>query len=333
MLKLKMTTLKRPYLLKFQNVIESADELSAMSKTQYKSRLNKLTEITGHDVDWIVKNCEKTMQLIKKANKTEPQTQKSYINAILAVFRYTKGLKAKYAQQHQCWTDTFKDVNAKTHEKYENLEASPRQIQAYLPWEEIVSKRNSLDKDSIEYFLLCLYTMIPPSRADFNNVRIYNKEPVQVDLEKQPNYLVITPKYVKLIFNEFKSKGHRIKTYENVLPDELVVVIKSSIKKNQREYLIVSPRNGQPYTSAHSYTVYVDRIFNKVFGKPVTINTLRHSFVNHLDFNVLTPSEKQHIANQMMHSVATMDRYRLIIPGKATYDKKDKICTVSCVSA
>jgi hypothetical protein len=327
-----MTTKKLPFLLKFQSVIDDAENLSAMSKTQYKSRLNKLTDITGHDVDWIIKNCKKTMELIEKAKKTEPQTQKSYINAILAVFRYTQDLKVKHAKHHQCWTDEFKRVNDLTHEKYENLEASPRQLQAYLPWEEIVSKMNSLDKDSVEYFLLSLYTMIPPSRADFNNVKIYYKAPTETLVKEQPNYLVITPKLMKLVFNEFKSKGAKIQTYENVLPDELVDVINNSLKTNPRDYLVISPRNGKHYANAHSYTVYVDRIFNKIFQKPVTINTLRHSFVNHLDFNTLTPSEKQHIANQMMHSVATMDRYRLIIPAKATKTKKDKVCSISCVN-
>lgn len=324
---------QRPFLVKFQSVIDEAEQLSAMSKTQYKSRLNKLTDITGKDVDWIILNCKKTMALIKKAKKTEPQTLKSYLNAILAVFRYTNDLKVKYAKEYQCWTDTFKTVNALANEKYEHLEPSQRQVDAYLHWEDIVATRDALDKDSIEYFILCLYTMIPPSRADFNNVKIYQRNPPLAHLEDQPNYLVITPQFMKLVFNEFKSKGARIQTYENVLPDELVAVVRNSLKNNPRDYLVVSPRNGQPYANAHSYTVYVDRVFNKVFKKPVTINTLRHSYINHLDFNTLTPNEKQHIANQMMHSVSTMDRYRLIIPGKATPNKKDKVCTVSCVNA
>jgi hypothetical protein len=314
-----------PFLAKFQTIIDKSQDLSDISKQQYKSRLKKLTDMTQHDIDWVIQHCEETLDFITKAGRDEPQTIKSYINAVLAVYRYTSGLRNKYKTSYKCWSDKRREVSSITNEKYDNLQASEKQIEVYIPWQEIIDTRDKLPRDSDAYLMLSLYTMIPPCRADFNNVRIvYNKEPI----EQTNNYLFITKDYMKLVLNEFKSKSKSISSYENILPENLEKVIRDSLITKPRDYLVVSPRTGQPYQKAHSYTVYFDRLLHKTFGKNITINTLRHSFINSLDFNQITPTEKQRIANQMMHSISMMDRYRLFIPTAG----KQKMCTIICDS-
>ena len=317
-----------PFLVKFQSIIDETDALSDISKASYKARLKTLTDITNHDVDWILKNCTKTMAMIKGKNVTEPQTIRSYINAILACFKHSN-LQTTHKKAYQCWAGVRKKISAIAQEKYEQLKASPRQIEGYVAWQDILETRDKLGKDTDEYLLLSLYTMIPPSRADFNNVKIYNKEPTNLQKENHDNYLVVQGNTMKLVFQEFKTKS-KLHTYENLLPPDLVKVIQHSLKVKPRQYLVVSPRSGEPYIKSHSFTVYFDRLLHKLFNKPVTINTLRHSYVNHLDFNTMLPAEKTHIARLMMHSVSTMDRYRLVIPAKGTQDHKEKVCTVTC---
>ena len=194
-----------PFLTKFQKIIGETDELSQISKYSYQTRLKKLTDITLHDIDWILKNCNKTLELIEKAGVTEPQTFKSYINAVLACFKYSN-LQDTHKKAYECWTKTRIKVNSIAQEKYENLQASPKQIEVYVPWNEIIETRDKLNNDSDEYLLLSLYTMIPPSRADFNNTRIFKKEPSLSQKEKQNNYLIVQGDYMKLVFNEFKCK-------------------------------------------------------------------------------------------------------------------------------
>lgn len=176
--------------------------------------------------------------------------------------------------------------------------------------------------------------MLPPARADFNKVKIFNNTPPTSEQVKEyPNHLIITskPTYnMKLVYNEFKTKSRKLQVYEKHLPDNLIQVIKNSLKQNPREFLIVSEKTNEPYHKPNSFTQHVKRVLYKVFNKTMSINTLRHSFVNSVDMNTITPQEKEQLAKEMMHSPEMFDRYRLVIPASQSEDKKDKICEVVC---
>ena len=176
--------------------------------------------------------------------------------------------------------------------------------------------------------------MLPPARADFNKVRIMKEKQLSDELvAKYPNHLIIMPKGMKLVYNEFKTRSKKLQKYEKVLPDELVAVIKESLKRQPRQFLVVSDKTGEPYHKPNSFTQHVKRILYKVFGKSMSINTLRHSFVNHVDLNKITPLEKEQLARDMMHSPNMFDRYRLSISAKDSEDGKAKVCEVVCKDA
>jgi hypothetical protein len=324
---------EKPFLNKFKEVIDKTD-LSEQSKHTYKYRLERLTVLTKKDVDWILCNCGKTMQILESNKVREPQTLKGLINAVLTLYKHTKGLKEQKQKAYTCWVQQFKKVNEKAQEKYENIEASTRQIEAYVPWEDIIAARDKLDTKSQEYFILCLYTMLPPARADFNKVRIVRQDEITDEFVKEyPNYLVIMGHGMKLVYNEFKTKSKKLQRYEKVLPVELVKVIKDSLKKRPRDFLVISYKTGEPYHKPNSFTQHVKTMLFNVFKKSMSINTLRHSFVNSFDLNELTPMRKEEIARDMMHSPAMFDRYRLAIPAKDSDDGKAKICDVVCKDA
>lgn len=313
------------YLERFQKVIDSTN-LSTISKKTYKDRLVRLTKIMNHDLDWIIMHCNETFKILQKF---QIQTQKGYINSILSLFKYTKNLKKNKPDTYSCWYARFKEVNEKAEAKYNNMEASDRQKEVYVSWVDIITTREKLDKTSIEYLLLSLYTMIPPSRADMNMIKIfYNDDPS--DTTKYPNYLVIYDDKMKLVYNEFKSKSRKIQKYEKILPEILDKVVRSNLKKFPRQFLIVSPRDEKPYNNASNFSRYFSRILERIFKKKVTINTLRHSFVNSLDMNKLTPLEKDIIARDLMHSKDTMDKYRLSVPASESTSGKNQICEVVC---
>jgi hypothetical protein len=311
------------FLKKFQDVIDQTD-LSDISKQTYKYRMNRLTQITNHDMDWVLLHVDETYELIKSF---AIQTQKGYINTALACFKYTKDFKKKRNTTYMKWYKLFQEVNAKAEEKYDNMEASARQQEVYVSWPDVIKAREELNKKSESYLLLSLYTMIPPSRADMNYIFIYDHEDPG---DKYPNYLHWTDAGMKLVYNEFKSKSKNLQKYEKVLPENLEEVVRQSLLEHPRQFLIVSPRTSKPYAKAASFAKYFDRMLEKIFNKRVTINTLRHSFVNSLDMNKLTPKEKELIAKDLMHSKDTMDKYRLAISAKDSHIGKDQICEVVC---
>lgn len=322
--------LKHPYV---QSIMNS--QLSDTSKKNYVARLKRLGDLTrGRGPAWFVDNCQETFDFLHDEGVDEPQTLRSYVNAVLALFKYNPTLKEKHKLEYEKWREKFKEIDKVTEHKYMTLQASQRQIEVYVPWSEIVKKRETLEKESDEYLLLSMYTMIEPSRADMNKIRIWRGvEPSEAQKKEDPNYLLIKPTGMTLVYNEFKSKSRRLQKYENELPVGLQKVIKASLQRKPRDYLIVSPRSGEPYHNAHSFTSYFDRMLHRVFGKKVTINTLRHSYINSLDMNKITPLEKEKMAKNLMHSVSTFEKYRLALPASASSDKQKKICEVKCKPA
>lgn len=82
----------RPFLAKFKDIIDKTD-LSKNSKKNYKYRLERLVTLTNKDIDWVIANCPKTLAILKTKGIKEPQSVKAMINAILTIFKHTKGLK------------------------------------------------------------------------------------------------------------------------------------------------------------------------------------------------------------------------------------------------
>jgi len=307
--------------------------LSEVSKRHYESKVKRLEKITGHDIKWVIENCEETLDFLEEQGIKEPQSIRTYINTVLALYKYNPELKDKNKIEYEKWVAQFKRYDKVTEMKYMTSQASPKQVESHVPWRDIIAKRDSLDKTSIEYFILSLYTMIEPARADYNYVRIYtNREPRAEEREEIPNYLLIRNGTMILVLNEYKSATKRVSKYENELPKDLQKVIKTSLKLNPRKFLVVSPRNNKPYMNVHSYTVYIDRLLKKIFKKEgFSINTLRHSHIMSLDWNNMTPLEEVEKANKMMHTISTMKKYKLRIPQKEEEDKgKRKICKVQC---
>jgi len=126
---------------KYYKIIDST-ELSDATKSNYKDRLRKLTEITGEDVSWILTHSAKTWEKVTKCT-TSPGTMKVYITSILAVFKYEPTLKAIYKQSHAKWFELFQKVSGIVEERLNKLEPSERQVETYVEWKDIIKGRDA----------------------------------------------------------------------------------------------------------------------------------------------------------------------------------------------
>lgn len=282
--------------------------LSDVSRRVYLERWKVILQHFEVDVFTILTQPKKYIQWIRSTYDSLA-TQKSYISAILAVFRHNQGLKTQRKAAYEQWYAAFKEIHEKIDEKYRKNEPSEKQMAGYVPYDEIVKKRDTLEKGTDERLLLAFYTYIPPLRCDFNAVRIYEDEKLPSSPEK--NYINLNTKQNKaqMVLQEFKT-AQKMDKYDKELPESLVEEIKESLFKNPRDYLF-QDRDGKPYR-ASSYNKWANRILFRLFDKHLTISLIRHSYINSLDFNKLTVEEKENIAKDMTHTVGTQDRYRLI---------------------
>ena len=288
-------------------------ELSQVSKRVYLERLRTMVKEFDTNVYWIITHPDEVLPWILKKSEVL-STQKSYIIAILAVFKHNDGLKAQLDKYYNTWFTKFSELDKAINDRYKTNEPSERQMNAYVKFDDIVKKRDSLEDGTFEKLLLSFYTYIRPLRADFNLVRIYNSIDELPKNNEKENYIVFENKHeATLYLHEFKTqRSHN--ELKKELPAELIKQLQLSLTKKPREWLFID-KFGNPYKAANSYTRWANRTFQKLFNKPLTITMIRHSYISSLDQNVLTTREKEEIAKEMAHSRGMQELYRFVDKG------------------
>jgi integrase len=284
-------------------------DLSPVSKRVYVERLKTMVGSFDTNVYWIITHPTEVLEWILKKSEVL-STQKSYIIAVLAIFKHNEGLKTQLNKYYKEWFTKFSEIDEAITQRYKTNEPTERQLNAYVPFNEIIKKRDTLEEGNIDKLLLSFYTHIRPLRADFNAVRIYKFDDKIPD-KKEPNYIIFeNPNKVFLYLHEFKTqRSHN--EFKKELPTTLVKELKASLNKCPREWLFVD-KFGKPYIATNSYTRWANRTFQKLFGKPLTITLIRHSFISSLDQNTLTTLEKEEIAKEMAHSRGMQELYRFV---------------------
>lgn len=280
-------------------------DLSPVTKESYLDRMRALEKLFNTDMFSIIKDASKSIKILKATYKNE-KSLKMYLSLVLSLFRHLPDLKAQLTKSSELWAQAFKETDQAVEEQYKQNKPSDRQLEGYVPFDEIKAKRDSLQKGSIERLLLGMYTHILPLRGDFNKIRLYKSVPTK----PEANYIHMTKQKCKLVLTEYKTSATH-GTYEKDLPAPLCEEVHESLEKHPRDYLFVTS-DRTPFENARSYVKFANRIFAKLFGKPLTISLIRHSFISTLDFNTLTIAEKEAIATDMRHTTRLQDQYRLI---------------------
>ncbi len=226
--------------------------MSDSSKRLYLHNLKKLND--GKEL--------KDFNFLKKTDNvmtkmpTNRNTARSYIIACVNATKGRKGFKKAlefYTRQMDLINAELKDGTAKT-ERYKENE---------MKWEDILEARDKLPKDSIEYVVMCLYTLMPPRR---NKDYIMKVGPPQETGNWYNGNL--------FYFNNYKTAG-KYKTQ---------IVEPSMVLKNVLdEYLVERPfksndllikKSGKPFTSKD-----IQLTINKVLGKQIGCTMLRSIFL------------------------------------------------------
>lgn len=154
-----------------------------------------------------------------------------------------------------------------------------------------------------DFIILCLYTMIEPRRLQdyiFMKFRNYSDE-------EKDNYIDIDNN--KLVFNKYKTS--RIYGKQTIdIPKKMSVILKKYIKlisDNKLDYLLFDS-NFEKLTAPK-----LNYIINKIFGKSVSVNNIRHSYISEVVLkNMPKLTKLEEISKNMGHSVNTQILYKKI---------------------
>ena len=187
-----------------------------------------------------------------------------------------------------------------------------------LSWPEVLALGEKAKKElsAENYLIYCLYTMMPPLRADYSEIVVRKSRNT---ISCHTNHLIAlqdTKKY-QFVLNRYKTA----ETYGTVcldIPEPLAKIIKEWLLSR-----VPTPENGKkkqiPYSSPflevntpNALTKRVRSIFKQLCGKEMGIGLLRHSYIQHFLSVKRTLLEREEIAKKMLHSAVVQELYDVI---------------------
>lgn len=280
-----------------------AAALSPKTINNYESGLRSLGAKADATIETILEHPQKYIPLFKSWFPKDT-SYKVHLSFILGLFKYNTQLKIDFAKQLGIWSAAFKTADDNVNTRYESNAPTERQRAGFVPYDEIIKKRDEFATGSIERLLLGMYTHLRPMRCEYARVALYEQDPPE---KAEPNYILL--KSSKIIINHFKTRNHH-DGYDMKLPKPLMDDLKESLNVRPRKWLFIN-NNDEPFSPA-LFSSWTMRVFKRIFNKPLTVALIRHSYINTIDFNTLSVAEKKDIALSMGHTVGTQDRYRLI---------------------
>jgi len=235
-------------------------------------------------------NKKKVMECLKKY---KPNTRKSIFTAIVSVAKLLKNdeIGKKYYQDMMGEVDPA--PNDKTQTQKDN----------WIDWNAVldVKKRLHSGMDTWEtrfkYFLLCLYTDIPPRRnMDYIVMDVVPK--YSDALPKTKNYISLEDG--RMVFNIYKTAKYYGQQIIDTTPEfkkAFAEYIQHHPLKRYKQYPLLVNTHGTHWTTSGAMT----NMLNRVFGKKVGASMLRHIYLSNKYGNILT--EQKHDSEAMGHTL------------------------------
>ena len=240
-------------------------------------------------------------------------TRKTFYAVVKAMIKESGELD-KFLGVLEKFNKKFSDVAEQVKKVVEAQKPSEREELAMMPWLDIKKvvadfteqANNSGDIVMLqEATLLCCYVLMPPRRLDFSPLRIVKRKSAKI----KDNHLIVNKKSMTFTFHEFKT-AKAIGSQVVKVPADLEKQLRLWLDFNGGTWLFTT-REGAPMSES-LLSAYLIRIFERLTGKKIGVDILRHSFISWMREGEMPLTEKQTLAEQMGHSVATNELYRRV---------------------
>lgn len=279
-----------------ENVINNANQVNDNTIKLWKRCLNKIHK------DFIFKSKEELEQQLLNINKTYSSAYN-----MCSLLRAACKINEVDLKLRQIVYDLYKDLREKSgDEQFEN-----RMNKKQWSLEELISIMKNINmtdyKSTMIKLLLAMYTINPPLRNDYYNVKIndsVNSSNLKTDCRDRKcdlNYIDLKNK----ILNVYCLKSKKFQKV--LLCDELIDIINESLIVFPRNYLFTK-KNGENFSSSASLSVSLLNLLKEFMNdKHFSFNTFRHAYAEwSLKQDVKT---RINAADNMMHSILTHLRY------------------------
>lgn len=284
------------------------------TKKQYNRCIERWLETIGHKatIMTIVNNPEVSLNHLRRSEtiKNTPENHRHFIGAIVAYVNYEMSSHKNYKILFQTWKQLMNENDSPMIARRFTGEPTERQKDKMIDWNTVCKVRDGLELSSVK-ILLAMYSYIPPQRGgDFHDCKVYMTDPKTTE----HNYLVLEKGKECLVMNEYKTEKsygqNRIRLVEPLIKLLMEYWTKYN---NPQNVLFLKSEKEEPY-DRKQFSAWARRRLTEVFGKPMTLTAIRHSFISAEDFNKPI-IEIKNSASAMSHSVGQHLGYK--------WEKKD----------
>ena len=268
-----------------------------------------------------LKNTEQMDKVISEYAESTQRALMATIVSVLGLYKEKTGFKKAFQHYYDAMMDKSKDAR-----ENESSTKTEKQKENWISWEEIEKRKGELleavkvfsSKKSIDstqydtllqYFILALYTDVPPRRnQDYLDMYIVKKW--NDSMPKDKNYLDIAGK--QLVYEKYKT-AKKYSTQKQDIPDSLMEALqlffkfhplwKGVAKRKTDPVKLLVGADGTPLIAVNAIT----RILNKIFSKKVGSSMLRHIFLT--DKYKDTMEEMKKDSEAMGHSTQVQKDY------------------------
>lgn len=281
---------------------------------------------------WIVKNHNIIYKyIVLDKHYTNQNTIKAHLTALAGVLRALNGPKNVIKAYE---LEAVKISNElKNDSKDQKLSITRKEN--YLNLFQILSRHDELEilfnsdknnkKNNLAFLLLSLYTLQPPIRLEYSNMKILNDLPED---QTQNFILKNNNKYTVYINNDkvIRSHGPVYFNFSNELND----IINESLFMFPREYILSTLTDGEKPINKQG----IEYLFKYIFSPlRVSVDVLRSAYITHFYNDPSnTIKDKEHLARLMRHSadIAAREYYKII---SKLSEKKEEIIRPSQIDS
>ena len=305
----------------YLNKIKNSRSIRDTSINLYKSYMNRLNDEFNKgkefNMNFIKHNIKEIFKYIDE--NFGNSVQRNFYASLLVFISPTEKNKPtdgfeniydeilnKLRDKHNIYIDNKKD-NKKNDKEDKN----------WISFEEVLNKWNKIDRiirntqfddnltkkdynNLIEWVLLSLYTMNPPRRNDYAEMKIipYNEyQETSLNNIENNNYLVKGKSNFVFSFGKNSVKSDIGDTKIIDVPKNLAKVLRVWLKLNKTEFLLPKYGKKEPITK-NGLTLILNKIF---YPKKISTSMLRKIYLSYKFGDV--KKEQQKIAEEMNHSV------------------------------
>ena len=244
-------------------------------------------------------------QLLDHINTyTNITTRRTYLCSLAKLFRVLKGdsssLYRKYSKMSV-------ELQAQIEKDSSEQKISENRKKNFITLNEVIKRREELKKLFLQkpddhklnqqYLLLCLYTMQPPLRMEYKDMKIVQSIP----RDKDKNYVLEKDKKYSVIVNNDKVCKHRPSDIFELSP-ELNEAINHSLRMFPRQYILSLNTNKDKPIGKQSFELLLRGCFT---DKRIGVDLLRGAYITHVfDKPGITMKDKEELAKKMRTSLS-----------------------------